>query len=300
MKNDNDVLKKKIRRIIDKSLQEMQSNHRMVGKTDHNKPILFLWQPHNYRLYFDFNKDNFNPKKPPNHTLRKYESMVAIFNTAYTYTPLNYDSEHKYDNFMFCQIRVKKNQVEVINKWHNKQWRKVSAGSIADIDLKIDKVMDSLKNRSIEALKAFIDLHGGRSGYTILNERCEHGIHGDDYLDKIPKELVINDTYFKKTYKKKPEFKKTTAIKNYITNRAIESIAPEISTEIGKLADVFSGLDSKLTPAIDKLTEQIELHLAVQKNTQNVLKSINKGISEFRSTVRRLNSRLSQKRITDY
>jgi hypothetical protein len=281
--------------IFSKVLQEHQLNHTMVGFSPSNPSITFLWQPHNHRLYFDFLKENFNPKKPSNHTFQKYKSMVgtlsSVFNQAYTYTSLNYGSEHKYEKFMFCTIRVKKNQVEVINHYHTRQWRRITAESVEEVDQRIDAVMESLKEHSIKALKYFIQLHGGKSNFNILNQRCEHGIHGDDYLDKIPSEMVINDTYIKKLYKEKVEFKATAAIKNYVSNRAVEKIYPEIALEINRLnqkQEIFEksiDLHNKSTEtyntSINALTEQMQLHL-------NVMRNINKTMSAIRNELKPL------------
>lgn len=257
--------------------QETIMNHRMGGKNNQIPPVIFLWQPHNYRLYFDFSKKNFKPQKPGNHTLKKVESMVGIFNKAYNYTSLNYDSEHKYEKFMFTTIRVKKTQVEVANHYHSKQWRRIEANNIDQISEKIDQVMASLKQRSIKALQVFMQIHGGKSDLNILNERCEHGIHGEDYIDKIPSNLIINDTFFKKVYQEKAEFKTIPAIKNYISNRAIEQIAPEIASEINNTASQLQNL-VKVTDNIVQsqkmlsedtkgvflgLQEQIKSHLAL-------------------------------------
>lgn len=275
--------------IFNKFLHEHHLNHRMVGFEQPVPTITFLWQPHNYRLYFDFSKENFNPKKPSNHTLQKYKSMVAIFNTAYTYTPLNYDSEHKFEKFMFCTIRIKKHQVEVTNHYHHKQWRKITAESVEEVDKRISEVMDDLKEHSIKALKSFITLHGGKSDFKILNERCEHGIHGDDYLDKIPQELIIHDTYVKKPYKEKAELKSTAAIKNYVSNRAVEKIYPEIALEINKLnqkQEIFGSSIETYNISINSLTDQMQLHL-------NVMHNINKGIKGMDSTMSAIKEALS-------
>ena len=255
------------------SPQEDSFNHTMVVKNNNKKNITYLLQPHNHRLYFDFDKSNFNPIKPSYHTLKKYESMVAIFNTAYTYTPLNHNSEHKYENFMGCQIRVKKNQVEVINKWYNKQWRKLTAENLNQINEMIDKEMETLTEQSIEALKSFIDLHKGKSRFEILKLKCEQGIHGDDYLDKIPREMIIHDTYFKKDYAKKVEMFKVAEIKNYISNRCIENIAPEIAAEIN---NIHNTIKVGLIPSIKELKEVTILEIHNKKLHEKVLRSIEK------------------------
>ena len=282
--------------IFNKVLKEAHLNHRMVGSDKDIPKVTFLFQPHNYRLYFDFSKENFRIKKPSNHTLQKYKSMVAIFNTAYTHTPLNYDSEHKYEKFMFCTIRVKKHQVEVTNHYHHKQWRKITIESVEEVDQRIDAVMDNLKDHSIKALKYFIDLHGGKSNFNILKERCEHGIHGDDYLDKIPSELIIHDTYIKKVYKRKVEFKSTAAIKNYVSNRAVEKIYPEIALEINKLnqkqeifersIELHNKSTETYTTSINSLTEQMALHLKTMNNINGGITNMNNSINAFTNEIK--------------
>jgi len=283
-KKTKDYINRIITPIFDKVLKETNSNHRMVGSNPQIPKIIFLWQPHNYRLYFDFSKEKFNPKKPSNHTLQKFKSMVAIFNTAYTYTSLNYDSEHKYEKFMFCTIRVKKTQVEVTNHYHLKQWRKITAESVDEVDQRIDEVMNNLKDQSIKALKYFIDLHGGKSNFKVLNERCEHGIHGDDYLDKIPEDLIIHDTYIKKVYKRKVELKTATTVKNYISARAVGKITPQIASEINKLnqkQEIFNTSIDTYNISVNSLTEQMQLHL-------NVMQNINKTMSAIRNELKPL------------
>ena len=62
---------------------------------------------------------------------------------------------------------------------------------------------------------------------------------GEDYIDKIPKEVIIHDTIFKKVYGEGIEFgvtgEPTVKLKTYIKNRAIEDIAPEIIKSINEV-----------------------------------------------------------------
>ena len=255
----------------------------MVGKEKDYPPTIFLWQPHDFRLYFDFSKENFTIKKPSDHALQEMKGMVGDFNCAYNYTSCNHNSEHKYEKFMYCTIRVKKNQVELTNNSHQKQWRKITANSIDEVDKRIDEVMEDLKQHSINALKVFIKLHGGKSNFTILKMRNEHGIHGDKFLDKIPPEMIINDTYFKKVYANKVEFKSVAAIKNYVSNRAIEKIAPDMAIELNKInlsfeqtsevlnkmSDVQINLFNENEKIMLGLQEQIKSHLALIQEYRN-------------------------------
>ena len=299
MKDKKEVHNKKItgeNPFLVNSPQEGSLNHTMVVKNNNKKNITYLWQPHNHRLYFDFDKSNFNPIKPSYHTLKKYESMVAVFNTAYTYTPLNHNSEHKYENFMGCQIRVKKDQVEVINKWHNKQWRKLTAENLNQINEMIDKEMEILTEQSIEALKSFIDLHKGKSRFEILKLKCEQGLHGDEYLDKIPRDMIIHDTYFKKEYAKKVEMFKVAEVKNYISNRCIENIAPEIANEIN---NIHNTIQTDLNPILVELTHQIKTHLEVQQSTLEVHRDMKDTLKDIRESLQTKPLRKQSKGLSD-
>ena len=78
-------------------------------------------------------------------------------------------------------------------------------------------------------------LHGGCSNFNVLKERCEHGIHGVDYLDKIKDFVVFDDTHVKKLYKYKPEIKDVASLKNIVSNSALSQFAPLIVSELNKI-----------------------------------------------------------------
>jgi len=293
-------IKKIVKPIFDKVLQETSSNPMMVGTVRSEKPIKFLWQPHNYRLYFDFEKSNFHPEvisslyKDHSHKKEKV-GLVGL-----TYSLRNHDSEHCFNNFYGCRITIKKNQVEVINKWHEKQWRLITASSIKEIDTRINEVVEKLDNQCLTALKKLMDIIGGSSNFKVLHQRGEHGIHGEDYLDKIPEKMIIHDTIFKKVYKRKVEFYNPTAVKNFISNRAIENISPEIANELAitkgmvkeilkvnaSTSQVFNDFAKSTVPILSDFSSNIKTH-------NKVLKGINKSFKKF-------NTLLSQKKLKDF
>ena len=273
MKKDKEVCNKSIKDYVDritnpifnKVLLESNDNPMMVGGVQESKSIKFLWQPHNYRLYFNFNKRNFKVVTP---SLYKYP--------AFSYKLANYGSEHHFDNFMGCRIVIKKNLVEVINKSHHKQWRLITASNINEIDTKINEVVSKLNNQGINALKGLIRLCGGISDCKILKVRGEHGIHGIDYLDRIPEEMIIHDTVFKKQYKKKLEFYEPAHIKNVVTNNAINDIAPDIAASIKGLENSITTIANKfgstLTGIIPVLNQLTNINIEVTKLRRDVTK----------------------------
>lgn len=276
--SDTDLIYE-IKEKVLKSLKEDPSNHRMVGFEGKNKPFVFLWQPHNLRRYFDFSRVNFSTKKPSNHAFEKLKTMVPTLDENYQITMVNHGSEAIIRGFMFCTIRVKKNQVEVINNFNDKQWRKISADNISQINERIDQVMKELGDWSLQVLKIFMSIHGGRSDFKVLNERCEHGIHGIDFLDKIPAEMVINDTVFKKVYKQKTEFKDVGSLKNFVTNMSLKNVVPEITDELETNRKLLHGSFEKIEKCMMITEEHIQLVAQAQVNTQKQLSSLIKVLT---------------------
>jgi len=75
-------------------------------------------------------------------------------------------------------------------------------------------------------------------------KRYEDFIKGEEYIDSIPKEVIIHDTHFKKVYGQGIEFMgndkaPTVKMKNHLRNSAINNIAPEIAEELEKLSKVI-------------------------------------------------------------
>ena len=126
--------------------------------------------------------------------------------------------------------------------------------------------------------------------------RYEDFIKGEDYIDKIPREVIIHDTYFKKVYGKGIEFVKadkeepTAHLKNYIKNRAVEDLAPEIANSINVLGNIFL---RTITPALEQVSYNLRTHVGIMKD-------MSKGIKEFNKTVKKLNDKLEQKNLNEW
>jgi len=267
-KSLKDYIDKLIIPIFDKVHRKSSNNPMMVGRVQ-KKEISFLWQPHNYRLYFYFNKTNFIPP-----------TSKSIYKTRSKYELKNYGSEHHFYNWKDCKITIKKTMVEVINKSHNKQWRLITANSIPQIKKKIDQVVENLNKQGISALKSIIRRFGGISDCKIIKVRGEHGIHGIDYLDRIPEDMVIHDTIFKKVYKGKVEFYDPANIKNFVSNMALKDIAPEIAESIDNLGNQLILTIRSLDKSIKLEIENKKLHLEILNNIDKSFKRFNKLLSQ--------------------
>lgn len=200
-------------------LQETIPNRMMVGKQG-SRIVKRLWQPHNYRLYFNFNQLTFNRAKG------RFKSK-------------NFNSEHQLF-FDGCLMTIKRKQIEIINKKHDGEWWHIYAKNLKDIDERITELVNKLDYECIKVLRAFIKRFGGSSDLEIVKRRDENGLKGDDYIDQIPDNMIIHDyPNFKKVYKKKTEIYGVANTRRFLRNRIIEDIAPEINLELNKLHKVI-------------------------------------------------------------
>ena len=65
--------------------------------------------------------------------------------------------------------------------------------------------------------------------------RHEDDVKGEEFIDDLPESLIMHDTYFKKVYPKGVELKSPIYVKNYISNRVLENLAPMICKELNRL-----------------------------------------------------------------
>lgn len=227
-------------KIFEKVLLETPKNQTLVGSDIKNHPKCCYYQPHNYRLYFEFSKENFNPQKP---------SLVSL---VYNYRIKN-SKEHEYDNFLNCRIRVKKNQIEITNKIEPKKWYIIELKSTTEIEKQIKGIIEKKDKESIEVLKEFIKLHGGNSNFEILNKHSEDKIMGEDKIDLLPLKMKFQTSIVKKVYNEKNvEFSNPVFAATYLQNRAVEEITPEIAQEI-------SNIGSQQIPLLSEINEGIKI-----------------------------------------
>ena len=139
-------------------------------------------------------------------------------------------------------------------------------------------MVDNLNKQGISALKSLIRRFGGISDCKIIKVRGEHGIHGIDYLDRIPEDMVIHDTIFKKVYKGKVEFYDPTNIKNFVSNMALKDIAPDVANAINGLSSMFDLVGKRIIDMMDnrmkvdnELAINIKLHNKVFKKLDRLL-----------------------------
>lgn len=132
-----------------------------------------------------------------------------------------------------------------------------------DLDLALKRVSVALKADFEES--------------SIVWERFEDWIKGEEYIDRLPRDLILHDTVFKKVYGEGVEFIKESGnpddypglkVKNYIKNRAREDLIPKFENVtqvyIQALEGLFQGLEER---AFKPFESQIRQHLKVQEET---------------------------------
>lgn len=232
------------------------SNPVLVGGEETNnfsETVFGYWNPHNQRRTFDFSKVNFAFKKPKNKQKIKtnvgfpYSDIMTYlpFSWNYDYKPVNWGKEHLYMNFLQCNIRVRKNTIEITNKaYDHKKWVKIEAYNQQDIDNRIDQLTNEIEEHCRNALRLFIKIHGGKSNFKLIGSKG--GIHGEDsvkdseFTKNINPNMIIHDTVMKKVYnEKKVEFYTGKMdMKTYFKNVALHRFAPEIALELNKLVEI--------------------------------------------------------------
>lgn len=230
MEKENETPEQYVRRIVtpvfDKVLQETGGNRRMVGSGGVGYKRVVFWQPHNYRLYFDFDRSKFIP---PNRTVLELDQGTV------SYGCYNYGSEHEFRLVKDCIVRIRKNTAEVTNLMFAKQWLAIHYERNGDIQKEVERNVRLLDERAKEALKLVIAACGGSSGFVVVRRRGEFGIRGDDFADRIPHPTVFDSSNFKKVYDEKVEGKNPIAVANYLENRALERFAPELTNSLKEI-----------------------------------------------------------------
>lgn len=263
--------------IFNKVLQETKKNHTMVARQGSTLKSYCFYQPHNHRLYFDFNKLTF--KTIPNHT--PYNLRVINKN------------EYQIYNFENCNIRIKKTQAEIVYNPTEKKLFKIELGIDKDIKGQITSIVTDIVSQSITALKKFIEIFGGSSEFKLLNVRSEDKIIDEAMINLIPAKMVFYNDIVKKVYNEKNvEFPNPIQAINYLTNRSIEDITPSIVEAINGLGKQYKQMSEGV---LKPLTAQIKLHLKVQRETLKTQKQQAQTMSEISQAIKEITSPKQQR-----
>lgn len=287
------VMEKHIREIVKPIFEKSPKTRPSSSMTTPKKTISIVWRPNNYRRQIEVKEKTNSIKNKIIHTIKnanytEHTKLISIKN----FTPN-------------ITLQYGKNTLTGIYSQNviggHKETFLIEAYKISHLEEYLQQKKKDIRERIDKALIVF-----SRQYDIILPlrkpvwSRYEDFLKGEEYIDKIPAETVIHDTYFKKVYGEGIEFIKTDKgeaptvhLKNYIKNRAIEDLAPDISDSINGLGSKFDDFTGKVTPAIEDLALNMKTHVKIMKN-------IDKGIMAFNKTVKRLDSRLNQTKLNKW
>jgi hypothetical protein len=212
------------------SPQEAIKNRMSVGGLG-SKPLPYcFWQPHNYRLYIDFDKT----------TLKLPSDNETALKTA-PYRTVN-STEICFDSFQGCRIVIKQRQVEITNLI-NPRWYKIQLAPETAIEPQFQEIIQQKDKECLDTLRAFIAIYGGSSEFHILNARSEDKIMAEEKIDQLPEKMTFHADIVKKVYNEhNVEFSTPAGASTYLRTRAIEKIAPELAEQL-RLIRVFIGME---------------------------------------------------------
>ena len=267
-----------VKPIFDKVLQEIDKNPMTVGNQGIKSPKYCLYNPHNFRRYYDFCKGNFHPDKPHlDHGRGTFPVEHKIINK----------NEHTFDHFHNCRITVKRSQVEIINKIQVKRYYKIQLENVDYLKPQIGLIVAKKEKECIKVLKEFIKVYGGISKFKLLNWHSEDKIMGEDIIKKIPLKMKFHTDVVKKVYNEpNVEFSDPAFVSNYLRTRALED-------RMDVIDKLLMAIDVKLTPSLANLSLNLNTHISVEKR-------IDKGIMGLNKVIRNLSGKLSQKKLQDF
>lgn len=204
-----------------------------TSMTTTQRPIKILWRPNNYR------------RKMIAHDL--VNSAIAKIKECYQILQI---APHSKLLFIrdYPGVLLQIGKSTIIGIWSQPVVKGVKQtvlleGTPQDIDERLVMKRDEIAQQIDTAMLGFCERLELQGAGVIMWDRYEDWIKGEEYIDRLPVDCIIHDTYFKKVYGEGIEFKQTSKkeapgvhVKNYIKNRAVEDIAPEIARSMESLA----------------------------------------------------------------
>lgn len=198
------------------------------GMTPPPKNLCFLWRPNNYRLKIPFLKGGGG----------KQEMEVGVLKLRGSF-PVETDR-----NSGVVSVRVRKGLTLQVGKScvvvmyslrdsaGRKLWWRVEADDLGSFDAWVDGKVREIYEECVGAVRS---LGAGLDFGGCVWIRHEDAVKGEEFLDSLPVDLVLHDSYCKKVYEKEVEFTSPFYMKNFIANRSIERVSPEIARELLEL-----------------------------------------------------------------
>lgn len=193
----------------------------------------YYWRPNNYRRQIKVNRRNYKIDAfIKEHFKSAPHPQNKIISLQYRGITLQYAKDHLTGIYKQNIIQGVK-QVYEFHGTPNQVDAQIKDKAI-DICRKIDGALYSF----IKECKLLLPIEKP------IWVRHEDFLRGEEYIESIPKEVIIHTSGLKKVYGKGVEFmgekkgdKPAEKIANYIKTRAIEDIAPQIAESIQEVKD---------------------------------------------------------------
>lgn len=262
------------------SPQEMPQTHMMGRGLGDTTTKYIIYYPHNYRLYFDFDRSKLHKYKI---NLKPEEASdcpkpIPTRLVCGQIKPLNIrnQSELHLKDFKECNIRIKRTSIEIRNFINqDKKFRIPLDIGTMDRMIKIDK---EKIDQSIMILKSFIGIYGGSSNFSLLRIWHENKYWHEAFIDSLPRSMRWHTEHSKKVYDLNTpsniELWDNAKAANFVDGLAINNQSPilksmleELNAKVELINRSNDLIINKLNPSIDALTAQIDTHLEVQHST---------------------------------
>lgn len=250
MDDAEETVRRLVKPIFDKELEKVPKetglNTMGIGK----KGVSILWRPNNYRRKLKVAlKTNTGEEAIWDTVLSSsiklpQEINPSTFNCQCRISKNNHTKVLFVKNFGRCTMIYGKTTLTAV-------WSQNVIGGVKETFLLKAKNVNSLGKLILErrdailreldiALYCFSDQFGIRlKGEVPKWCRYEDWFKGEEYVDSLPKEVIVHDDTFKKVYGEGLEFKSGfhgadpgIMLRNYVKNRALEDVSPLIAREL--------------------------------------------------------------------
>ena len=189
----------------------------------------------------------------------------------------------------------------------NKETFLIEARTVDELEERILHHKDKIKKKIDKALFSFakrfkLSLPDMQPSWV----RYEDWVKGEDFIDSLPPDLVVHDTYFKKVYPEGLEFKSSEKgdepavhMKNFIKNRALEDVSPLIVSELAAVREMVKGgialnvsSCKVLNTFVDEFLPVHRVHADNIKTHTKVLKGIDVSFRKFNRLLRERQAKL--------
>lgn len=283
--------------------QEMKTDSMTIQK----KPFFLLWRPNNYRRQITISRPyDSGMLKVPQETYPTIPSFPMELKEKYG-KKLTIGGRNKLisikdfkENITLQLGTTKLTAIYSQKKKGNKKIVfRIEGDNEKEVLKKIKGIKEDIKVYLDNALKEFSKQYGL---YLPLIKpkwtRYEDFLRGEEYLEKIPKDVMIFGTTFKKVYERGIEFIKykeeepTDSIVNYIDNQAILKNKDVLT--------ILANMNNKLDSLIDRFIPAIELNTKVNLQLSYNLKAHIKAVQQIGTGFKRFNNLLSQEKLSKW